>query len=141
MRGPYASGPREEITRLQRARVGAERFGRHAQHPVVVTQHSSVRRKGQMQYNQIKEMSKATDVSEGEERPRTHSSLYVRQKNRECFLRPHETCQNVSTHVRPSTTQHGEVSQCGEMFFQMKQRPNIQLGLSDVMLCSLQTLC
>lgn len=141
MQGPYASGPWEEITRLQRARAGAERLGRRAQHTGVVTQRSSVRRKGQMQYNQITERSKATDVSEGEERHRTHSSLCVRRKHRGCFLRPHETCQNVSTHVRPRTTQHGEVFQCGEMFFQMKQRPNIQLGLSDVMLYRLQTPC
>lgn len=68
---------------MRRMVVRAERFGHHGQHSGIVTQHSPAKKKkGQKQYNQIKEMSKAPDVNGGGGETQRTFPLYILGKEK-----------------------------------------------------------
>lgn len=64
MQGPYATDPGEEIARLHRVVIRAERLG-HQGNILELSLSIHQHEKGQMQYNQIKEVNKATHVNGG----------------------------------------------------------------------------
>ena len=68
MQGPYATDPGEEIARLHRVVIRAERLG-HQGNILELSLSIHQHEKGQMQYNQIKEVNKATHVGSSFEFP------------------------------------------------------------------------
>ena len=72
MQGPYAADPGEEIARLHRMVIRAERFGHQGRHSGVVTQHSPAWKRGKCNIIKLRKWVKQQMWTEVEERHRTH---------------------------------------------------------------------
>lgn len=102
MQGPHAADPGEEVMGLHWMLVGLRGLDTMADILHLSLSVCPHLKKRQKKCNQIKEVSKAKCVSEaGGEAQNTFPLCILGKREKKCFLRPPETCQDICTQVKP----------------------------------------